>query len=205
MVMSKEDFKNHLERVSRADAINGECGHLSECEKDVLTIYIMDKDGNIIKEDRGHILNDHNEPKNEKTTREWVTWLFENGLEKEYSVYTVREEVNNRLYYDPENYEEHRYDMENDYNRQVKEEEARNKLKEERNARWRESCEWVRSQGKTRIPERYVRRKTLVKYVVKLNIIDQYNEKFPEFKVSPYERDEWERFWEWKKKKGEDE
>lgn len=52
--------------------------------------------------------------------------------------------------------------------------------------------------------EKYVRRKTLVKYVVKFGIIDQWNEKYPEFKLNEYEIDEWTRYWEHMKKKGED-
>lgn len=204
MVMSKEDFERYLENGSRADAINGNCSHVSECEKDILTIYIMDKDGNIIKEDRGHILNDRSGPTIEKTTREWVAWIFENGYENEYSVYTVREQIDNHHYYDPDEYKKLRERMVTNYNEQVKAEEIKNKLKEERNARWREGCAWVRSQGKTRIPEKYVRRQTLVKYVVKLGLIDQWREKYPEFKLSEYEIYEWTRYWEHKKKKGED-
>ena len=204
MVMSKENFETYLENRSKADAINGECDHVSECEKDILTIYIMDKDGNVIKEDKGHILNDRSGPGNEKSIRDWVRWIFEIGKEKEYSIYTVREQIENHQYYDPERYAELRENMVIRYEEEVKNEELENKRKEERNARWREGCAWVRSQGKTRIPEKYVRRQTLVKYVVKLGLIDQWKEKYPEFKLSVYEIHEWTRYWEHKKKKGED-
>lgn len=204
MVMSKEDFENYLERRSKNSAREGGCGHLSNCEKDILTIYILDKDGNVVKEDTGHILNDHSGKTNERTVSEWVDWIFENGKENEYSIYTVREQEDHRTYYDPDEYAQYRAKEVKDYEDRLKAEESAKKRKEERNARWREGCAWVRSQGKTRIPENYVRRKTLVKYVVKLGLIDQWAEKYPEFKLSEYEIYEWTRYWDWKKKKGED-
>ena len=85
-VMNREDFENYLERRSKNSAREGGCGHLSNCEKDILTIYILDKDGNVVKEDTGHILNDHSGKTNEKTVSEWVDWIFENEKENEYSI-----------------------------------------------------------------------------------------------------------------------
>lgn len=204
MVFSEEEFEKILEESSKRDAINGYCSLTSECEKDIRTIYIIDREGNVIAEDTGILIqNNRFQTGNEKTPGDWVKWIFENGKENEYTVYTVREEVNNSTYYDPETYAKLRERMINHHNEQVKAEEIKKKRKEERNARWREGCEWVRSQGKTRIPEKYVKRRTLVKYVVKLGIIDQWNEKYPEFKLSEYEEYEWTKYWESKKKRGE--
>lgn len=202
-VMSREDFENYLERRSKDRARVGGHGDISKCEKDILTIYILDKDGNVVKEDTGHILNDHSGKTNEKTPQEWVDWIFENGKENEYSIYTVREQEDHCTYYDPDEYAKYREKMVKDYEDSLKAEELAKKRKEEHFARWREGCEWVRSQGKTRIPEKYVKRQTLVKYVVKLGLIDQWAEKYPEFKLSEYEIYEWTRYWEHKKKKGE--
>lgn len=202
-VMDREDFENYLETRSKNEARDGGCGHLSNCEKDILTIYILDKDGNVVKEDTGHILNDHSGKTNEKTVQEWVDWIFENGKENEYSIYTVREQEDHRTYYDPDEYAKYREKEIKNYEQMLEIEEAVQKRKEERFARWREGCAWVRSRGKTRIPENYVRRKTLVKYIVKLGLIDQWAEKYPEFKLSDYEIYEWTRYWEHKKKKGE--
>ena len=203
-VISRENFENYLETRSKNEAREGGCGLLSKCEKDILTIYILDAEGNVIVEDSGHILNDHSGKTNEKTVREWVDWIFENGKENEYSIYTVREQEDHRTYYDPDEYAQYRAREVKDYEDRLKAEESAKKRQEERNARWREGCEWVRSQGKTRMMEKYVRRKTLVKYVVKFGIIDQWNEKYPEFKLNEYEIYEWTKYWEHMKQKGED-
>lgn len=204
MLMSREDFENYLETDSKNKASDGFCGHLSNCKKDILTIYILDKDGNVVKEDTGHIQKDHSGKTNEKTVREWIDWIFENGKENEYSIHTVREKEDHRTYYDPDKYARYREKEIKHYEQSLYFLELAKKRLEERNARWREGCEWVRSQGKTRIPEKYVSRQTLVKYVVKLGLIDQWDEKYPEFKLNVSEIIEWSRYWERKEKKGED-
>lgn len=204
MTMSEQDFKENLRATMQQKAEEGRCGLRSECEKDVLTIYVLDENGKIIHHDSGHILNDHGDKKNERTRSEWVRWLFENGLQDKYTIYTVREQTENRVYYSPEEYKKIEEEEIKFYESRVKYEEETKKRKEERNARWREGCDWVRSFGGTTIREGHCRRQTLILNVVKLGITESWNAKYPEFRVSEYEESQYEKYLNQinKKKKG---
>lgn len=203
-VISREEFEKNLKNRMLAKARDGECGDLAECEKDILTIYIMDEEGNVIHEDKGHVMNDRSGPPNKKRRSEWVDWIFENGLQDKYSVYTVREQVDNRVYYSPEVFAKIREKEIEWYESRLRDEEAEKKRKEERNARWREGCDWIRSLNGTKLPQNYCTRRTLIKNVVKLDIVASWNERYPEFRISEEEDAQWKRYWTAQRKKGSD-
>lgn len=176
---SEDGIREYYENETKQRALRGSftrCSHIMEYKAE---IYMMDGEGNVIREEQFDEIWEA-----EDMMEEWVAELYEKGLEKTHSIKYVKTDVREFTYYVPQQMMKWKNESIKESIKNLKDRIAYKQRQDERNARWREGCEWAKSKGcKIRL-DLGVRRQTLTKHLVKLNLVDEWNEKYPEFAIT---------------------
>ena len=175
---TEDGIRKYYENETKERALRGSftlCNHILQYK---VEIYMMDDEGNVIRQDTFDELW-----KAEHRMGEWVSELYEKGLENTHSISYVKTDVREYTYFVPSQMlkwkdETTRIAINEHYKRRDQQQ-----RKEERNKRWREGCEWAKSKGARIRLDLGVKRRTLIKHLVKLNLVDEWNEKYPEFEI----------------------
>lgn len=176
---SEDGIREYYEEQSKDKALRGDFTFCHQNLDYLVEIYMTDNEGNVIRQDSFDELW-----KAQDRMEEWVSELYRKGMEKTHTISYVKTEVNSYTYYAPQQMMKWKNEGIRESIKNLKDRIAYKQRKDERNARWREGCEWAKSKGcKIRL-DLGVRRQTLIKHLVKLNLVDEWNEKYPEFAIT---------------------
>ena len=176
---TEEGITKFFMNQAKDRAINGEFHSYTKELEFREEIYELDEEGNVI---RSAEFDDY--WKAENMMEEWMKEIYEKGLEETHSVVWVKSKIDEGSYYIPELMNKWREESISKRIDFLHENQRRIKEQNERSDRWREGCEWAKSKGARIRLEMGVRRKTLVKNIIRLNLVDEWNEKYPEFKIT---------------------
>lgn len=177
---TEEGITEEYLRVSKERALEGEHNQCYTNLEYKVEIYLLDDESNVI---RTETLDEYWEAMDRM--KEWVQELYDKGLEETHTIMYVVTDVKEHSYYIPQVMKAWRDKTIKESIQRLKDSIEKEQRQNERNTKWREACEWAKAQGCSRLRLEYgVRRRTLIKNIVKLNLVDQWNERYPEFKIT---------------------
>lgn len=189
MKMTDEEFEQWLKWRLKDDGMRGCMKSNSYRIGFIQEVYLIDENGDII--DSGEFTDENDA---EEMMREFSDRIFSEGKEEEWLIRYVKKEERHGIFYDPELTVKWKENSRQSRKNEI----AKMEQKKQRYLRWGEACDWLISEG-CHLKPKFNKREQVIREVAKNDLGEEFNKRYPEFKISEGELSEWQVYY---KKKG---